>query len=110
VACGHDEGGQDVAPAFVGEIVELDPSDVVMGQTLYVPAYSHIYSTSRQRWWVATESVTAPIVESVMISTVHAQGLSFLSRGEVIASCTTRRRRRRIASRLRPPIELRRGR
>lgn len=41
--------------------------------------------------WGAEQPVSAPIIEAVMISTASQQGISFVSRGEVIWSDTLRR-------------------
>lgn len=38
--------------------------------------------------WVAQQTVSEPLVEAVMISTISTQGLSFISRGQVINSRT----------------------
>ncbi len=35
--------------------------------------------------WAATEAVTNPIIEAVMVSTTSSQGISFLSPGQVLA-------------------------
>ena len=35
--------------------------------------------------WTATQPVTVPIIEAVMIGTQTQQGISFTSRGQVIA-------------------------
>jgi hypothetical protein len=57
------------------------------GRTVYVPAYSHIYTGANfiVKWKSATE-VNPPIIESIMIGAQSSQGISFTSRGRAILS------------------------